>query len=56
LWRELHRHDPVQFQLAFRDAPLKAPAVELVKREPSAMPLFVARGGSVSDVANELLF
>jgi hypothetical protein len=24
LWRELHRHDPVQFALAFKDAPLKA--------------------------------
>jgi hypothetical protein len=56
LWREWHQRDPVQFQLAFKDAPIKAHAVELVEREGSAMPLFVARGASVSEVANELPF
>jgi hypothetical protein len=55
LWRELHRHDPMQFELAFKDAPLEVPAVDSA-REGAALELLVVRGGSLSEVANELLF
>ena len=56
LWRELHRRDPVQLQLAFKNAAKKGSSEDsLEKASVEMMPLFSSENGIVTGIAKHSL-